>query len=333
MVLGAAVAEIVAGEKLGNKAILWGAIGGTIPDLDVLAGVFMDEVEFVNFHRGFSHSLVFGFLLAPLLGFLLSRSRWSGGQPIWLWTRLFFWTIFTHPLLDIFTSYGTQIFLPFSDYRVELNTIFIIDPVYTLPMIISLILVLFYKRNSGKRKKAIYAGFIFSHVYLLFTIYNKYAVVDPALREEVAKQNLKVESMITIPAPFQNLLWQGIVKTPDGYYAGYFNPRKGKVPFDSFLYFERDLELEKELSGYKDYLGLKKFSRNYGWVEKAGNNKYIYNDMRFSTAKGWLDKDADFIFSFEMTPKNGELEVERNDPESRFNWEDLSRIYNRLITD
>lgn len=333
MVLGAAVAEVVAGKKLENKAILWGAIGGTIPDLDVLGSFFMGVVDYVNFHRGYSHSLVFGFLMAPILGFLLSRPRWSGGHSFWLWTRLFFWTIFTHPLLDIFTSYGTQIFLPFSDYRVELNTIFIIDPAYTVPMMIALILVMFSGRNTGRRRRIIYIGLIASHIYLLFTIFNKYWVVDPALREEVARQNLTVELMETIPAPFQNLLWQGIIKTPGGYYAGYFNPRKGKVPFSSFLYFKRDLEAEKELSRYGDYQGLKKFSRNYDWVEKVGNNKYIYNDMRFSTAKGWLEKDADFIFSFVLIPKNGELDVERNYPASRFKWEDLSRIFNRVITD
>src|SRR5690554_6303921 len=153
----------------------------------------MGEVEYVNFHRGFSHSLVFGFLLAPLLGALISKSRWSEGQPFWFWVQLFFWTIFTHPLLDIFTSYGTQIFLPFSDYRVEINTIFIIDPAYTLPMLIALILVMFYKREAKKRKKVIGVGIIVSHAYLLFTIFNKYAVVEPAIKAAMAQQNLQVE--------------------------------------------------------------------------------------------------------------------------------------------
>ena len=333
IVLGAAVAEVVAGKKIGNKALLWGAIGGTIPDLDVLGGFFMGEVEYVNFHRGFSHSLVFGFLMSPVLGWLLSKSRWSEGQPFLFWVKLFFWTIFTHPLLDIFTSYGTQIFLPFSDYRVELNTIFIIDPAYTLPMLISLILVMFYRRESPRRKRIIISGMLVSHAYLLFTIINKFYVADPALRAEIARQDLTVEMVETIPAPFQNFLWQGIIKTPDGYYAGYFNPGKGTVPFNSFLYFKRDLETEKELADFNSFQGLTRFSRNYHWVEKVGNNQYIYNDMRFSTAKGWLEKNADFIFSFKLTTKDGEMYVERNEPSTNFEWKDLSRIFNRLITD
>lgn len=333
IVLGAAVAEVVGGRKIGNKALLWGAIGGTIPDLDVLGAFFMGEVEYVNFHRGFSHSLVFGFLMAPLLGALISKSRWSEGQPFWFWVQLFFWTIFTHPLLDIFTSYGTQIFLPFSDYRVEINTIFIIDPAYTLPMLIALILVMFYKREAKKRKKVIFTGIVVSHIYLLFTIFNKYALVEPMIKAEMEKQNLQVERYETIPAPLQNFLWQGIIKTPQGYYAGYFNPWKTKMPFDTFLFFKRDLESEKELEEFEQYQGLRKFSRNYDWLEKTGNNTYIYNDMRFSTAKGWLDREADFIFSFELTVNEREMSVRRNDPSARFEWEDLSRIFNRLITD
>jgi inner membrane protein len=333
IVLGAAVAEVVGGRKIGNKALLWGAIGGTIPDLDVLGAFFMGEVEYVNFHRGFSHSLVFGFLMAPLLAGLISKSSWSQGQPFWFWVQLFFWTIFTHPLLDIFTSYGTQIFLPFSGYRVELNTIFIIDPAYTLPMLISLILVMFYKRESPKRKNIIFTGIVVSHIYLLFTIINKYALVEPMIKAEMENQNLRVERYETIPAPFQNFLWQGIIKTPQGYYAGYFNPWKTSMRFDTFLFFERDLESEKELERFEQYQGLKKFSRNYDWLEKTGNSTYIYNDMRFSTAKGWLEKKADFIFSFELTINEGEMSVRRNEPSSRFEWNDLSRIFNRLITD
>src|SRR5690606_170787 len=174
----------------------------------------MGEVEYVNFHRGFSHSLVFGFLVAPVLGWLLSKSPWSQGQSFWLWTQLFFWCIFTHPLLDSFTSYGTQLFLPFSDYRVELNTIFIIDPAYTLPMLAGLIAVMFLNRQSTVRRNVVFASILLSHVYLLFTIVNKYFIVEPAIKVAMARQNVAVEQYQTIPAPLQNFLWQGIIKTP-----------------------------------------------------------------------------------------------------------------------
>ena len=59
LTLGAAVGEVVLGRKVGNKAILWGAIGGTIPDLDVLSAAFMDTIDQLIIHRGFSHSIFF----------------------------------------------------------------------------------------------------------------------------------------------------------------------------------------------------------------------------------------------------------------------------------
>src|SRR5690606_4577924 len=206
-----------------------------------------------------------------ILGWLLSKSPWSQGQSFWLWTQLFFWCIFTHPLLDSFTSYGTQLFLPFSDYRVELNTIFIIDPAYTLPMLIALIAVMFYRRTSTTRKRIMYTGIALSHAYLLFTIFNKYVMVEPALKAAMERQDLEVEQYQTIPAPLQNFLWQGLIKTTDGYYAGYFNPWRGEVPFDSFLFYGRDLQSEQELRGFGQYQGLRKFSSGYDWLEKTSD--------------------------------------------------------------
>ena len=67
------------------------------------------------------------------------------------WTWLFFWSIFTHPLLDAFTAYGTQLFAPFSDYRVAFNTISVADPIYTVPFLTCLIAASFYKRDKGMR--------------------------------------------------------------------------------------------------------------------------------------------------------------------------------------
>ena len=139
IVLGAAVGEAVLGKKVGNKAMLYGAIAGTIPDLDVLSRYVVDTVTATEWHRGFSHSILFSVLFAPFFGWLvwkLDRKR----NATWTdWSWLFFWGLFTHPILDAFTTWGTQLFWPF-ETRLAFQSIFVIDPLYTLPFLIFLVL-------------------------------------------------------------------------------------------------------------------------------------------------------------------------------------------------
>ena len=144
IVLGAAVGEATLGKKAGNKALLYGAIAGTIPDLDIIANFFTDTITAIEVHRGFSHSIVFSMLMAPPLGWLANKIESKtdlGWKP---WATLFFWGLFTHPLLDAFTTWGTRLFWPL-DLRLAFNSIFVIDPFYTAPFLICTLLVLFLK--------------------------------------------------------------------------------------------------------------------------------------------------------------------------------------------
>ena len=106
IVLGAAVGEAVLGKKVGNKAMLYGAIAGTIPDLDVLASNLTDTTNALALHRGFTHSIVFSVVFGLLSGWLVSR--FEKYKDIKGWTQLFFWAFVTHPLLDAHTTWGTQ---------------------------------------------------------------------------------------------------------------------------------------------------------------------------------------------------------------------------------
>ena len=118
-VLGAACGETAAGRRLGRRALVWGGLAGTLPDLDVLASPFLSEPAALRFHRGPTHSLFFAFVAAPLLGWFVARfyrgrargypDRLALGDR-WPWTALFFWALWTHPMLDFFTNYGTQLF-------------------------------------------------------------------------------------------------------------------------------------------------------------------------------------------------------------------------------
>ena len=78
IVLGAAVGEVVLGKKIGNRAMIWGAIGGTIPDLDVLANLFMNDLDAMSVHRGITHSIFFSVVAPVFFAWLLAHLYRSG---------------------------------------------------------------------------------------------------------------------------------------------------------------------------------------------------------------------------------------------------------------
>ena len=171
IVLGAAVGEAVLGKKVGNKAMLYGAIAGTIPDLDVFASHFTDTVTALSVHRGFSHSIFFSVLFAPIFGWLVSRYETLRDFKSWSW--LFFLAFVTHPILDAHTTWGTQLFWPF-DVRLAFKTIFVIDPIYTLPFLVFLILAMTQKRTAEKRQFYNKMGLWVSSCYLILTFFLKW---------------------------------------------------------------------------------------------------------------------------------------------------------------
>ncbi len=175
--LGAAVGEAVLGRKIGSKGPVLGAVIGTVPDLDVLLVPLFDELEKISLHRGYSHSILFCFAGAFLFAYILSKIKWTNGvsyRKLWL---LSFFSLFTHVLLDTFTTYGTQLFLPFSDYRFSFDSIPIIDPFYSIPLLVGTLISVFkYKRLDRRRGLPNILGLTISTLYLLFTLVNKYSV-------------------------------------------------------------------------------------------------------------------------------------------------------------
>ncbi len=150
--LGAACANVCARHKLGKRAARWGALGGALPDLDILSVAFGGPWADMQHHRGITHALWFGPVVGSAIGWLVWRGhkRRRELEPehqdahLGARDRLRWWmlalavSILSHPLLDIFTAYGTQIFAPFSNYRCAINGIGVIDPLYTIPLIIAL---------------------------------------------------------------------------------------------------------------------------------------------------------------------------------------------------
>lgn len=223
--LGAAVGEAVLGRQLGNRAILWGAAFGTLPDMDMVATPFQDSIEFIVHHRGASHSLLAVAIASPLLAWCFaSRQQKPNQGPVGYlrWLAFFVLVFVTHVLLDCCTNYGTQIYWPFSDTRVAWNTIFIIDPLYTLPFLVCVIACLWLKRTSRWRRAVNYAGLVVSTGYLALTFANKHHV-DSVFAASLAQQNIEARRMLTCPTPLNNLLWYCVAEGEDGFHYGFYS--------------------------------------------------------------------------------------------------------------
>ncbi len=300
-VLGAGVGEAVLGKKIGNKALLWGGLAGTIPDLDIVLYPFLDEVGKITVHRGISHSIFFAIFAGLFFGWLFYK--WYQKSPdnttsLKDWALLFGLGFLTHSLLDAFTVYGTQLFLPFSDYRVGFNSIFIVDPIYTVPFILSLIVCSFLERRSKMRRVVSIAGLAFSTLYLCLTLVNK-SFANDAFEAAMAEQKIPYTRYMTSPSPIQNVLWYAVAEVEDGYYIGYhsfFDDENKKIDFE---FFPRNEKLLADFEGSYALDRLKWFANYYYVVERQGN-QIVFNDFTFGKM-GFENQNLGYVFSFPLS--------------------------------
>lgn len=365
--LGAAVGEAVAGRKIGNRAMLWGAIAGTIPDLDVIIGnIFMDDLHALAFHRGITHSLFFAFTFSLVLALIVQRLYHSGyyqklfhkrisfiaafltmagmasllilipyliAQKLSFWTivigllllsffsfRLyknylnkspledvnmsvkewyffFLLTIVTHPILDCFTTYGTQLFQPFSDYRVSWNNISVFDPFYTGPFLAFLMSAAFFSKNRKVRSYLNWVGLLISSAYMLWTFYNK-SIVNTIFENTLEAKNINYNRLLTTPTIANNFLWNCIAETDSAYYMGFYSilekkdtlKNLSKIPINEHLIrgHEKDLSVQT----------LKWFSDNYHVYHLFPDGSIQVSDVRYGSFTGNAEDPESFIFKF-----------------------------------
>jgi inner membrane protein len=272
--------------------MLYGAIAGTIPDLDVLARQFTDTTMALDIHRGFTHSVVFSVLFAPLFGWLVSRYERSGDFRGWSW--LFFWAFFTHPLLDAHTTWGTQLFWPF-DLRLAFQTIFVIDPVYTVPFLVCLILALTRKRINPKRAFYNKLGLWISSSYLALTFVLK-VLAFMQFSNTLETQGVNYTDLDTRPAPLNTILWAANVDTEDAYLLGdysFFDAQP--ITFNSYA---KDHHLIDSIRGNERVERMIRISQGWYTISKQDGNLY-FNDLRFGLIS-LEPQSQDFVFKYEI---------------------------------
>jgi inner membrane protein len=285
--LGAAIGEAVLGKKIGAKGAFLGAIIATIPDLDVALYLFYDKFEMLSIHRGFSHSIVFSILGAFLIAFILQRIKWTNQvsyRRLWIFTWL---ALFTHMLLDTFTAYGTQLLLPFSNARIGFDSINVIDPIYTLPLIIGMICSVFIFKNKPSKAKYNYIGIAVSTIYLLGTLGVKNHVKGD-FKNELKKHNISYNSLLIMPVGIANINWYGVAKNNDGLYMyKYSLLDNNELPFEYFPINDHLLEgINSEVVDK-----MKWFAKGFYTVEKDEEKIRFYNlqvDMRGIVTNGGI---------------------------------------------
>lgn len=317
IVLGAACGEAVLGKKIGNKALLFGAIGGTIPDLDVFIGsiLYGNKIQAMAFHRGFMHSILFSLVGAFVIGWvvfkLYNKGRRQHITTLKEWQNLFFWSLFTHPILDCFTPYGTQLFYPISNYRVAFNNIAVADPLYTLPFLFCLIILMFFKRNNQKRQLWLKAGIGISSFYLLFTLGNKF-YIDSIFRESLSANSIEYSRFRTQPTLFNNILWYGVAETDSLYYMGFYSHLDSTNRIQQWQTIVKkdsiDVYSDKNLST------LAWFSDNYFVIEKSNQDGiYKYRDLRYPLLDP--NNSESSLFTFKIFMKDNRWDMKTSGPD------------------
>lgn len=277
----AALGGAIGGELLGSetrfKGALVGAVVATIPDLDVVLYLFYDKYDMLSIHRGFSHSIAFSILGAFIMAFILSRISSFKNTGL-LRLLLFAWlTLFTHILLDTFTTYGTQLLLPFSDARLGLDSINVVDPVYTIPLLIGLLISL-SKLKLKNKKWANRIGLMVSSAYLLLTLAHKQNV-DQNVSLTFENEGINYEELRTIPVGVANINWYGVARSADSIYLTKYRTCYPPGEIDAFPINDNFLEAVDPDMAAK----MKWMAKGFYTVERSDESIRVYNlqiDMR-----------------------------------------------------
>lgn len=287
--------EAFAGRTLGKKAMLWGALAQSIPDIDFIASFWMNTSGNLLAHRGFTHSFLFCFLIIPVFAFLAEKLHRPHDIRLRRWFLFFGGVIFIHIFIDAFNNYGVGWLEPFSHKRISFNAIYIADPFFSFWPGIALVALIILKKWSPKRRKWLRVGLGISAIYLLYCLSNKYKI-DRDVKEILQKQQISYSRYFSTPAPLQNWLWYVVAGNDSGYYIGFRSlfDREKKI---SFYYFPRNDSLLKPVSSHEDLQKLIRFSQQFYTVEKW-NDTLVFNDLRFGQIIGWYDPQQKFVFHY-----------------------------------
>jgi len=319
-VFGASVAGVCAPPGYRGRALIAGAALGTLPDLDV----FLDYggvVENFTYHRGFSHSL---FVLAPvsiLIWLALLRIWQPARESPGRWLAVVALALVTHPLLDAHTAYGTQLFWPIPVSPVSWSTLFIIDPLYTLPLIVGVV-VASVREKTSTAGVALAAGLAISTAYMGWSWVARGLVAGEA-RAAMAEKGIPGAPLFLTPTPLNTLLWRVVILTGDGYFEGVDSVVIDDGPLQ-LRFFPSDTASLEAASDVWAVYRLRWFTRDF-LEASVQDNRLVIADIRMGQAPAYPFR---FVVAARDNPHWREIPGEAASSELRL--EDFGGIWARI---
>jgi len=282
--VGAAFAQSFATPERIRAFALFGCLAGMAPDMDVFIQSANDPLLFLEFHRHFTHALIF----IPIGAWIVCATLFKLIPHALTWRQAYFACLLgyaTHGLLDACTSYGTQLFWPFSDTRISWNNVSVIDPALTLPLLVLVMLSI----RRHKRSYAV-AGVAWMLCYLLLGVVQHDRALAAAY--DMARAKGHEPARLTVKPGFANiLLWKSIYQQGDHYYVDAI--RVGTQPaacpgasVEVFDYETHAFDLDRQSQQARDIERFRWFSDDYlaRWP-KTGD----IVDIRYSAVPNEID--------------------------------------------
>lgn len=316
--LGGVVAGAMLGPRIGARAaILAGGALGTLPDLDTFLPS-ADAVAAFTSHRGWSHSLIIQALVAPVFAEALMRlfkplraDRWR----TWLAVYLVF---ATHALLDAMTVYGTKLFWPLYTEPVGVGSMFIIDPLYTLPLLIVVVWALFRKGWPDRLARWTKGALAVSTAYLVVAT-GFQQVIQQRATDLLAANGATPDRILAIPTPFNILYWKAIAIDGDRYLNLYLPLAGGRDDVRIYEY-PRRADLAACLQTNPAHQDLAAFSKGF-YSMHVENGAVVQSDLRMGLTPQYVFRFAiaDAVTGEPLDPPL-RLTVNRNAGNGDLDW-------------
>ena len=305
-VLGAALGELMLGRRMGNRALAWGALCGTLPDLDALLLPLFDTSNQLWWHRGPSHSLLVmaavSCVLAPWLAKFWKRDKISNAQAGWFVFAI--WS--THVLIDCFTVYGTSVGWPLPVRRLAFNNLFIIDFCFTLPMLVAVLWLAFLrtKKQLPKRRRLNAWGLGLAAGYVLLGVGMKF-VAAAGFDADLARRGVTYQRRMEAPTPFNILLWRAVLDRGDEFWVGYRSVFEWRTTPVRWTIYPQGKSAVAGLAELREFKTLQWFTDGW-WIARPHAKGAWIGDLRFDEARSWGDKkgmvDSRLVFAWNLTP-------------------------------